>query len=197
MRDGQTSGMDFESEYRRAAEAATAARDAAAIVHAALFDFAGELGRLVAGLRTDGNPLGLRVRFVRNPPPTLDASTGVKVEDAKDRPPSYAAAILEAGDLWYEVHSDPGVAVSAATNLSQMEGYAGSICGIRVASDNRPRLLRRTESGSVEPAPVGDAESLLAAFLVVVGDVHLERARYNPIVDRPPADGLGIEIVSP
>ena len=174
-------GMAFENEYRRAVEAVVASRDAAAIVHAALFDFAEELGRLVADLRGDGNPLGLRVRFLRKPPPWLDAPKGVSVEDVRDRAAAYAAVRLEAQDLWWEIHSEPGVAVSAASNVPALEPYAAEICGIRTASDHRPRLLRRTAEGFIEVSSGGDAASLLAAFLVIVGDVHLDRAAYNPL----------------
>ena len=68
--------MSLDLDYQRAAEAAGAADQAAVAAHAALFDFARELGELTTQLQTRSSPLKLRVRFVRREPPHLDAPAG-------------------------------------------------------------------------------------------------------------------------
>jgi hypothetical protein len=174
--------MDFVSEYQRAAEAAAAASAAAQQTHATMFDFAAELGNLIRPLVEKGNPLGLGVRFIRRPPPRLDAPGGVLLEDAaKDRPPSFAAVALETEDLWFEVRSDPTSSVSALTNVPELEVYASKICGIISDADGHPHLLQNIpETGLVAVPRVSTAPQLLEAFLVLVEEVLRRRADFNP-----------------
>jgi hypothetical protein len=175
--------MALDLDYQRAAEAAGAADQAIVGAHAALFDFARELGELSAQLQARSSPLRLRVRFVRREPPHLDAPAGVHVEDApKERPAGFASAIVEARDLFVAVESLPGIAVGAVTNVPALEEYAASICGIRTADDGRPHLLARDPaSGAVVVPPVHTAGGLLEVFLVLAGDVFVQRAAFNPL----------------
>ena len=59
--------MSLDLDYQRAAEVALAADKAAADAHAALFDFARQLGDLSTQVQARSAPLPLRVRFVRLP----------------------------------------------------------------------------------------------------------------------------------
>ena len=174
--------MDFASEYQRAAEAAAAASAAAQQTHATMFDFAAELGNLVRPLVANGNPLNLGVRFIRRPPPRLDAPGGVILEDAaKDKPPSFAAVVIETDDLWFEVRSDPTSSVRALTNVPEMEIYASKICGIISDADGHPHLLQNVpETGLVAVPRVSNAPQLLEAFLVLAEEVLRRRANFNP-----------------
>jgi hypothetical protein len=174
--------MPLDLDYQRAAEAALAADSAAASAHAALFDFAGELGELSAQVQARSAPLPLHVRFVRRPPPMLDAPAGVRVEDApKERPHSFASVVIEARDLFFAIESIPGIAVTAVTNIPALETYAASICGIREDDERRPHLLARTGEGLVAVPAVNTAGALLEAFLVLAGDVFIARASFNPL----------------
>ena len=174
--------MALDLDYQRAAEAAGAADQAIVTAHAALFDFARELGELSAQLQARSAPLRLRVRFIRREPPHLDAPAGVHVEDApKERPAGFASALVEARDLFVAVESLPGIAVAAVTNVPALEEYAASICGIRTADDGRPHLLARDPaSGAVVVPPVHTAGGLLEVFLVLAGDLFVQRAAFNP-----------------
>jgi hypothetical protein len=174
--------MAFEDDLRRAAEAALAADQAAAVAHAALFDFARELGDLTAETRTRNAALPLHVRFVRHPPPHLDAPAGVRVEEApKERPAGFASVVLEARDCFFAIESLPGIAIVAVTNVPAMESYASAICGIRVASDGRPHLLARTDDDGIAVPAVHTAAGVLQAFVALVADVFLARAAFNPL----------------
>ena len=175
--------MALDLDYQRAAEAAGAADQAVVVAHAALFDFARELGELCAQVQARSAPLKLRVRFVRREPPHLDAPAGVSVEDApKERAAGFASVIVEARDLFVAVESLPGIAVGAVTNVPALEEYAASICGVRTADDGRPHLLARDPaSGSVVVPPVHTAGGLLEVFLVLAGDVFVQRAAFNPL----------------
>ena len=174
--------MPLDLDYQRAAEAALAADAAASTANAALFDFARELGELVAQLQARNAPLALRVRFIRRPPPQLDAPAGVHVEEApKERPASFASVMLEARDLFVAVESIPGVAVAGVTNVPGLEAFAASICGVRVADDAKPHLLVRTAGDAVSVPAVHTAGALLEAFLVLAGDVFAARAAFNPL----------------
>src|SRR5947209_1670744 len=158
--------MSLDLDYQRAAEAALAADKAAADAHAALFDFARQLGDLSTQVQARSAPLPLHVRFVRRPPPNLAAPAGVRVDEApKERPAGFASVVLEARDLFFAIETIPGMAVGAATNVPGLEAYAASICGIRVASDNDPHLLVRTADGGVAVPTVHTAGELLEAFL--------------------------------
>ncbi len=174
--------MPLDLDYQRAAEAAAAADSAATTAHAALFDFGRELGDLVAQLQARSNPLPLRVRFVRQAPPRLDAPAGVRVEDAPaERPAGFASLIVEARDLFFAIESIPGIAVTGVTNVPSLEAYAASICGIRVADDGKPHLLARSLSDAIVVPPVHSAGLLLEAFLVMVADTFAARASFNPL----------------
>ena len=175
--------MPLDLDYQRAAEAAAAADHAAVTAHAALFDFARELGELGAQVQARSSPLKLRVRFVRREPPHLDAPAGVAVEDApKERPAAFASVVVEARDLFVAVESLPGIAVAAVTNVPALEEYASTICGIRTADDGRPHLLARDPAtGVVGVPPVHTAAGLLEVFLVLAGDVFVQRAAFNPL----------------
>jgi CO/xanthine dehydrogenase Mo-binding subunit len=176
--------MSLDLEYQRAAEAALAADQAATVAHAALFDFARELGDLSAQLQARSAPLPLAVRFVRREPPRLDAPAGVRVEDApKERPPSFASVVIETRDLFFAIESLPGIAIAAVTNVPALESYAATICGVRVADDGKPHLLARTADGLVGVPSVNTAGTLLEAFLVMAGDVFIARASFNPLPD--------------
>lgn len=167
----------FRLEYRRAVAAAQAAQAAAEHTHTALFDFAGELGRIVHDVVDGGNPLGLGVRFIRRAPPRLDAPTGVHVEDApKERAPSFAAVVLETPDLWFEVRNDPAQGFQALTNVPGMEAYAARICGVVGDGEGRPHLLQRVAGGDAVAVPeVNEAAQLLEVFLVIAGEVYARR----------------------
>jgi len=172
----------IQTDFQRAADAAAAADQAAAVAHAALFDFARELGDATAPVRKGDSPLGLRVRFVRRTPPHFDAPAGVHVEEApKERPVGFASVVLEARDLYFAIESIPGVAVAAVTNVPAMDAYAASICGVHVADDGKPHLLVATAEGAVVVPAVHSARLLLDAFVASVGDVFLTRARFNPL----------------
>ena len=174
--------MPLELDYQRAAEAALAADKAAVVAHSALFDFARELGDAITPLHKSDDPLAVRVRFVRQVPPKLDAPAGVRVEDApKERPAGFASVVLEARDLFIAIESIPGVAVAAVTNVPSLESYAASICGIHTASDARPHLLATTEGGTIAVPTVHSATALLEIFLVLVGEVFVARAQFNPL----------------
>jgi hypothetical protein len=175
--------MSFVSEYQRAAEAAAAADAAAQRTHATMFDFASELGALVHPLTAGGNPLGLGVRFIRRPPPHLDAPGGVTLEDApKERPPSFAAVVIETYDLWFEVRSDPTDSVRALTNIAELESYASLICGIVADDAGHPHLVQNVpRTGLVAVPRVSDAPQLLEAFLVTAGDEFARRTDFNPL----------------
>ena len=174
--------MPLDLDYQRAAEAALAADKAAADAHAALFDFARQLGELSTQVQARSAPLPLHVRFVRRAPPNLAAPAGVRVDEApKERPAGFASVIIETRDLFFAVESIPGVAVAAATNVPDLESYATSICGIRVASDNDPHLLVRSLDGTVAVPTVHTAGALLEAFLTFAAAVFIERAAYNPL----------------
>lgn len=174
--------MPLDLDYQRAAEAAHAADHAAAVAHAALFDFARQLGDLAVQLQGRSSPLPLHVRFVRRPPPSLDAPAGVRVEDApKDRPAGFASVILEARDLFFAVESLPGIAIAAVTNVEPLASYAAGISGIRVADDGEPHLLARTALGDVALPAVHTAAAVLEAFLVMAADVFATRASFNPL----------------
>lgn len=175
--------MPLDLDYRRAAEAALAADQAANVAHAALFDFARDLGELVAQVQARSAPLPLHVRFVRQTPPRLDAPAGVHVEEApKERPPGFARLALETRDLFFAVESVPGTAVLAVTNVPGLEPFAESICGVRVADDGKPHLLARMADGVGVP-PVHNAGGVLEAFLVMVADVFVVRSAFNPLPD--------------
>jgi hypothetical protein len=174
--------MPLDLDYQRAAEAALAADHAAATANAALFDFAGELGTLSAQLQARSSPLPLAVRFIRRPPPQLDAPAGVRVEDAaKERPASFASVLLETRDLFFAIESIPGVAVTALTNFPALEAYAASICGVREDAESKPHLLARNDDGLVSVPPINTAAALLEAFLVLAGDVFIARASFNAL----------------
>jgi hypothetical protein len=174
--------MPLDLDYQRAAEAALAADAAAAAANAALFDFARELGELSAHVQARSSPLQLYVRFIRRPPPQLDAPTGVRVEDApKERPPSFASVLLETRDLFFAIESVPGIAVTALTNVPALETFAASICGVRETDESKPHLLARNDDGLVVVPPVNTAAALLEAFLVLAGDVFIARAGFNPL----------------
>ena len=174
--------MALDLDYQRAAEAALAADHAAAVAHAALFDFARELGDLTSQLQARSTPLPLHVRFVRREPPHLDKPAGVRIEDApKERPAGFASVIVETRDLFFAIESIPGVAVAAVTNVPALESYAASVCGVRVADDGKPHLLAQALDGAVTLPPVHTAGTLLEAFLVFAGDVFVARAAFNPI----------------
>ena len=173
--------MPLDLDYQRAAEAAQVADRASAVAHAALFDFARELGDLVSQVQARSAPLGLNVRFVRRPPPQLAAPAGVRIEDAPpERPAGFASVVLEARDLFFAVESLPGIAVVAATNVPALEPFAQTICGVRVADDGKPHLLARA-GDTVDVPPVHTAGALLEAFLVLVGDAFAARATFNPL----------------
>ena len=179
--------MPLDLDYQRAAEAALAADKAAADAHAALFDFARQLGELSTQVQARSAPLPLHVRFVRRAPPNLAAPAGVRVDEApKERLAGFASVIIETRDLFFAVESIPGVAVAAATNVPDLETYAASICGIRVATDNDPHLLVRTADGSVAVPTVHSAGALLEAFLAFAAAVFIARAAYNPL----PSDAI-------
>jgi hypothetical protein len=174
--------MPLDLDYQRAAEAALAADKAAADAHAALFDFARQLGDLSTHLQARSTQLPLHVRFVRRPPPNLAAPAGVRVDEApKERPAGFASVVIETRDLFFAIESLPGVAVTAVTNVAEMEPYAASICGIRVASDDEPHLLVRTADGTVGVPTIHTAGGLLEAFLVFAADVFIARAAFNPL----------------
>jgi hypothetical protein len=176
--------MPLDLDYQRAAEAALAADQAATVAHAALFDFARELGDLTAQLQARSSPLPLAVRFVRREPPRLDAPAGVRVEDApKERAPGFATVVVEARDLFFAVESLPGIAIAAVTNVPALEAYAATICGVRVADDGKPHLVARSANGLVGVPAVNTAATLLEAFLVMAGDVFVARASFNPLPD--------------
>jgi hypothetical protein len=174
--------MPLDLDHQRAAEAAHAADKAAADAHAALFDFARQLGDLTTQLHARSPHLPVHVRFVRRPPPNLAAPAGVRVDEApKERPAGFASVVIETRDLFFAVESLPGVAVAAVTNVAEMESYAATICGIRVATDNDPHLLVRTADGTVGVPTVHTAGALLEAFLVFAADVFIARAAFNPL----------------
>ncbi|HWT06602.1 MAG TPA: hypothetical protein VN224_12650 [Xanthomonadales bacterium] len=174
--------MSLDLDYQRAAAAALAADKAAADAHAALFDFARRLGELSSQLQARSTELPLHVRFVRRPPPNLAAPAGVRVDEApKERPAGFASVVIETRDLFFAIESLPGVAVAAVTNVAELESYAATICGIRVASDNDPHLLVRTADGTVGVPTVHTAGGLLEAFLVFAADVFIARAAFNPL----------------
>jgi hypothetical protein len=174
--------MPLDLDYQRAADAALAADRAAAVAHAALFDFARDLGDLVSRLQARSSPLALGVRFVRRAPPQLDAPAGVRVEDApKERPAGFASVVLEARDLFFAIESLPGIAVVAATNVPALDPYAAAICGVRVADDGKPHLIARADDGAVGVPAVHSAGALLEAFLVLAGDAFARRASFNPV----------------
>jgi hypothetical protein len=174
--------MSLDLDYQRAAEAALSADKAAADAHAALFDFARQLGDLSTQLQARSAPLPLHVRFVRRPPPNLAAPAGVRVDEApKERPAGFASVVLETRDLFFAIESLPGVAVAAVTNIPELESYAASVCGIRVATDNDPHLLVRTLDGGVAVPTVHSAGALLEAFLAFAAAVFIERAAFNPL----------------
>lgn len=174
--------MSLDLDYQRAAEAALTADKAAADAHAALFDFARQLGDLSTQVQARSAPLPLHVRFVRRPPPNLAAPAGVRVDEApKERPAGFASVVLETRDLFFAVESLPGIAVAAVTNVPGLEAYAATICGIRVASDNDPHLLVRTADGAVGVPTVHTAGGLLEAFLAFAAAVFIERAAFNPL----------------
>jgi hypothetical protein len=176
--------MPLDLDYQRAAEAALAADKAAVDAHAALFDFARELGDYVMHVQARSAPLAVRVRFVRRPPPQLDAPAGVQLEDApKERPAGFASVVLETRDLFFAIESLPGIAVAAVTNVPGLESYANAICGVRVADDGKPHVLARTTEGSVDVPPVHTAGTILEAFLIFAGDVFVARANFNPLPD--------------
>ena len=174
--------MSLDLAHQRAAEAALAADKTAADAHAALFDFARQLGDLSTQLQARSTQLPVHVRFVRRPPPNLAAPAGVRVDEApKERPAGFASVVIETRDLFFAIESLPGVAVAAVTNLAELETYAATICGIRVASDNDPHLLVRNADGTVGVPTVHTAGALLEAFLIFAGDVFAARAAFNPI----------------
>jgi hypothetical protein len=174
--------MSLDLDYQRAAEAALAADKAAVDAHAALFDFARQLGDLSAQVQARSAPLPVHVRFVRRAPPNLAAPAGVRVDEApKERPPGFASLVLETRDLFFAVESLPGIAVGAVTNVPGLEAYAATVCGIRVASDNEPHLLVRTADGTVAVPAVHTAGGLLEAFLAFAAAVFIERAAFNPL----------------
>lgn len=169
--------LGFRLEYRRAVQAAAAAAATAQQTHAALFDFAGELGRLVRELTNDGNPLGLGVRFIRRAPPHLDNPGGVHVEDApRDRPPSFAAVVLETPDLWFEIRNDPGKGFEALTNVPGMETYAQRVMGVISDGERHPHLTARSLQGTETIPEVNEAPQLLEVFLVLAGEAYAARA---------------------
>jgi hypothetical protein len=177
--------MPLDLDYQRAAEAVLAADKAAADAHAALFDFARQLGELSTQVQARSAPLPVHVRFVRRPPPNLATPTGVRVDEApKERPAGFASVIIETRDLFFAIESLPGIAIAAVTNVAGLETYAATICGIRVASDNDPHLLVRTADGAVAVPAVHTAGGLLEAFLTFAAAVFIERAAFNPL----PAD---------
>ncbi|HEY6233622.1 MAG TPA: hypothetical protein VIW69_00790 [Candidatus Elarobacter sp.] len=172
----------LDLDYQRAAEAALAADKAAADAHAALFDFARQLGDLSTQVQARSAPLPLHMRFVRRAPPNLAAPTGVRVDEApKERPAGFASVVIETRDLFFAIESLPGVAIAAVTNIADLESYAASICGIRVATDNDPHLLVRTLDGGVAVPTVHSAGALLEAFLTFAAAVFIERAAFNPL----------------
>ena len=174
--------MSLDLDYQRAAEAALAADKAAADAHAALFDFARQLGDLTTQVQARSAPLPLHVRFIRRAPPNLAAPAGVRVDEApKERPAGFASVVLEARDLFFAIESLPGIAVAAVTNVPGLEAYAASICGIRVASDNDPHLLVRAADGGVAVPTVHTAGGLLEAFLAFSAAMFIERATFNPV----------------
>jgi hypothetical protein len=174
--------MPLDLDYQRAAEAALVADRATAVAHAALFDFARDLGDLVSQLQSRSSPLALSVRFVRRTPPQLDAPAGVRVEDApKERPAGFASVVLEARDLFFAVESLPGIAVTAVTNVPALEPYAEAICGVRIADDGKPHLVARDAGGGIGVPAVHSASALLEAFLVLVADAFAARAAFNPL----------------
>jgi hypothetical protein len=106
----------------------------------------------------------------------------VRVDEApKERPAGFASVVIETRDLFFAIESLPGVAVTAVTNVVEMEPYAASICGIRVASDDEPHLLVRTADGTVGVPTIHTAGGLLEAFLVFAADVFIARAAFNPL----------------
>jgi predicted tellurium resistance membrane protein TerC len=118
---------------------------------------------------------------VRRPPPNLAAPAGVRVDEApKERPPGFAGVVIETRDLFFAVESVPGVAVAAVTNVPQLDAYAATICGVRVADDNAPHLLVRSIDGTVAVPTVHSAGTLLEAFLMFAADVFVARAAFNP-----------------
>ncbi|HEY4440043.1 MAG TPA: hypothetical protein VGN14_06280 [Candidatus Elarobacter sp.] len=172
----------IESAYQRAAEAAAAADTAAATAHAALFDFARELGDATAPVRRNESPLAVRVHFLRRTPPHFDAPAGVHVEEApKERPAGFASVVIEARDLFFAIESIPGIAIAAVTNIPAMEAFAASICGVHTAADGKPHLLATTDDGTVIVPTIHAAPLLLDAFLLTVGDVFAARAQFNPL----------------
>jgi len=174
--------MSLDLAHQRAADAALAADKAAADAHAALFDFARQLGDLTTQLHARSTQLPVHVRFLRRPPPNLAAPAGVRVDEApKERPAGFASVAIETRDLFFAIESLPGVAVAAVTNVAALEYYAATICGIRVATDNDPHLLARTIDGTVAVPTVHTASGLLEAFLVVAADVFSARAAFNPL----------------
>jgi hypothetical protein len=178
--------MPLDLDYQRAAEAVLASDRAAAVAHAALFDFARDLGDHVSQVQARSSPLALGVRFVRRTPPQLDAPAGVRVEEApKDRPAGYASVVIEARDLFFAVESLPGISVAAVTNVPALEPYAATICGVRVANDGKPHLLARAGEGGVGVPAVHTAGSLLEAFLVLAADVFAARATFNALAPSP------------
>jgi hypothetical protein len=177
--------MPLEIDYQRAAEAALASDRAAAIAHAALFDFARDLGDHVSQVQARSSPLALGIRFVRRTPPQLDAPAGVRVEDApKDRPAGYASVVIEARDLFFAVESLPGISVAAVTNVPALQPYAATICGVRIADDGKPHLVARADGGVGVPA-VHTAGSVLEAFLVLAAEVFVARAAFNALAPSP------------
>jgi hypothetical protein len=176
--------MPLDLDYQRCAEAALAADKAASDAHAALFDFARELGDYASQVQARTSPLPLRVRFVRRPPPQLAAPAGVSVEDApKEREAGFASVVLETRDLFFAIESLPGIAIAAVTNIPGLESYASAICGVRVADDGKPHVLARTADGAVDVPPVHTAGTILEAFLIFAGDVFVARANFNPLPD--------------
>ena len=174
--------MSLDLDYQRAAEAALAADKAAADAHAALFDFARQLGDLTTQLQARSTQLPVHVRFVRRQPPNLAAPAGVRVDEApKERPAGFASVVIETRDLFFAVESLPGVAITAVTNVAELASYAASICGIRIATDNDPHLLVRTLDGGVAVPAVHTAGALLEAFLAFAAAVFIERAAFNPL----------------
>ena len=175
--------MTYEPGYQRAAEAIASLEAHSVAAHNALFDLAAELGAAVKEMTAKNDPVRLSVRFIRKPPPHLDAPAGVTVEEAeKERSPAFAAVVLGAQDLWLEIRSDPGVAVDAVTNIAALSPFADALCGINVDGAGRPRLITALPqvglAGSSFPA---DAEGVLNLFLAAAGDVFVTRAGFNGV----------------
>lgn len=177
--------MPLDLDYQRAAEAASAADQAAVTAHSALFDFARALGELVSQLQARSAPLPLTVRFIRQTPPRYDATAGVHIEDApKERPSGFASVVLESRDLFFAIESLPGIAIAAVTNVAALEPFAATIAGVHVADDGNPHLLTRDgPSGAVVVPAIHSAGMLLETFLSAVAEVYAARAAFNPLPD--------------